>query len=84
MLAALNSPAQADEIAARLVARAAEPVPFDGRDLRVGAGAGIALARGPGHPLDRLLKSADDALYGAKAAGRNRARRASTAVPERA
>ncbi|MEV4137810.1 GGDEF domain-containing protein [Dactylosporangium sp. NPDC049742] len=83
VLAALGSPVQADEIAARLVARAAEPVPSDGRDLRVGAGAGIALARGPGHPPDRLLESADDALCEAKAAGRNRARRARTTVPER-
>jgi predicted signal transduction protein with EAL and GGDEF domain len=46
-------------------------VPVEGRNHYVGASVGIALFPAHGHTAEELLRSADMALYAAKAAGRN-------------
>ena len=63
----------AAEILARKVTEAlAEPFEVDGHELRVGASAGIAVAGDASVPPERLLESADRALYAVKDAGRGR------------
>ncbi|GAB1641952.1 diguanylate cyclase domain-containing protein [Krasilnikovia sp. MM14-A1259] len=75
VLPGLDDPAEAEAIAARLLARIVAPVPIAGAQVQVGVSIGITTARGPGHDVDRLLREADHALYAAKAAGKGVARR---------
>jgi len=45
---------------------------LDGTDVRVTASLGVAAWRGPGESLDTLIHRADQALYAAKHAGRDK------------
>jgi diguanylate cyclase (GGDEF)-like protein len=58
------------EIAARLIARVAEPYDIDGHRVEVGSSVGIAVARPGKAYASALVRDADLALYAAKAAGR--------------
>jgi diguanylate cyclase (GGDEF)-like protein/PAS domain S-box-containing protein len=66
---------EADAIAARLLEAMAQPVEIRGVPMIVTTSIGIAVASGhdDGDHPDDLLRDADTAMYGAKAAGRNRA-----------
>lgn len=69
---ALESPEHLRIVADRLLARFQEPIEFDGKVVRAGASiGGIAAPKGA---VDRntLLVTVDEAMYEAKAAGRNR------------
>lgn len=57
----------------RLVA--GRPVAYDGADIAFTISAGVAACDGEALGLDVLMKRADQALYAAKAAGRNRVER---------
>jgi len=75
MIAGLGA-AEVDRVAERMVAALGEPVRIGGRDASVGASVGIAVSGpGPVEP-DVLLRVADQAMYAAKAAGKNQVRRA--------
>ena len=54
------------------LALASAPVEFGGRSVAITVSAGIAGLANEADCLDALLKRADQALYQAKAAGRNR------------
>lgn len=54
----------------RIIELVERPVQHDGRQLRVGASLGIAIAPADGADADTLLKNADLALYRAKDSGR--------------
>lgn len=56
-------------LADKLIRVMARPMDVDGRSLAVGASIGVAFSRGAG-AAERLLASADEALYAAKDAGR--------------
>ncbi len=58
-------------IAERIIEELNEPMMFDGKTAHVGASVGIALYQAEGVSAARLLKNADDAMYRAKAAGKN-------------
>ena len=58
-------------VAERLVASIGEPIPYKDTTLSVGLSIGIACTPQDGDRPDALLSSADQALYRAKAAGRN-------------
>jgi diguanylate cyclase (GGDEF)-like protein len=62
---------QADAFAHRLISAFAAPIQFKEHAIVTTASVGIALAPGDGKAAERLLKSADLALYKAKADGRN-------------
>ena len=64
-------PEEASALAARLLEVVSEPYDLDGHLVSVGASIGIAVAPGDGADPGRLLKSADMALYRAKADGKN-------------
>ncbi|MGA2126663.1 MAG: EAL domain-containing protein [Xanthobacteraceae bacterium] len=61
----------AEGLAQRLLAAMAKPFPIEGHDIATSASIGIALAPQDGNDAERLLKSADLALYKSKADGRN-------------
>jgi len=63
----------AGEVAERLCrCVSASPVPVEGKELSVTISAGVAAKAGAsGGDADSLIQAADEALYGAKAAGRN-------------
>ncbi|WP_232417768.1 GGDEF domain-containing response regulator [Methyloversatilis thermotolerans] len=62
----------ASQAAARIITRLGEPVALDGGNARIGASIGVALYPDDADNAARLLESADDAMYRAKRAGRNR------------
>ena len=62
---------QAWEFAKRLAAVIGAPMNFNGQEIRVRATIGIAFAPVDGATPERVLKSADLALYDGKAAGRD-------------
>jgi diguanylate cyclase (GGDEF)-like protein len=68
---AVNSRDEAEKFAHRLVTALTAPVRFNNYELDVTSSVGFALAPADGNSSKRLLKSADLALYKAKADGRN-------------
>ena len=62
---------QAEHFAERIAALVAAPVVFHEQEIRVSSTIGVALAPTDGTTPERLLKSADLALYNGKADGRN-------------
>lgn len=60
-----------EAIAQKLVARLQEPFIVDGKSLRVTTSIGVAYCARPPPDQDKLMRIADEALYAAKAAGRN-------------
>jgi diguanylate cyclase (GGDEF)-like protein/PAS domain S-box-containing protein len=71
LLTAVPDDEAAAVAAARVVAAVAAPVALCGREIRVTASVGIAVARG-GESPDDLLRNADLALYRAKERGKGR------------
>ena len=66
----LTEKAQARDFAARIEAIIAAPMTYHEQEIRVGATIGVALAPVDGTTTERLLKSADLALYDGKEGGR--------------
>jgi diguanylate cyclase (GGDEF)-like protein len=66
---------QVGDMASRIIARLSEPYHIAGHEIVIGASIGIAIAPNDGAEFDELLKSADMALYAAKAEGRGLWRR---------
>ncbi|MBV5322683.1 MAG: GGDEF domain-containing protein [Ilumatobacteraceae bacterium] len=58
-------------IASRVIADVNVPMLFDGKTAHVGTSLGIAIFQNDGMLAAELLKKADDAMYAAKAAGKN-------------
>lgn len=73
LLPGLTRPDRIAEVARRIIVRLEDPVPWDGRLLRISGSAGSAMWHATA-PLqsDRLIHAADLALYAAKRAGRGR------------
>ena len=67
----LDGPAVAEQIARKLIDRLAEGIALPAGCVAVTASIGIAYRAGAVIGGDELMKSGDDALYAAKAAGRN-------------
>jgi diguanylate cyclase (GGDEF)-like protein len=72
MLTDLDNPESAPEVARKLVLAVGHPISYQGRQLAVGASIGISIF--PDHARDTLAlrKAADEAMYAAKKAGKNR------------
>ncbi|MBP1807053.1 putative bifunctional diguanylate cyclase/phosphodiesterase [Rubellimicrobium aerolatum] len=66
-----SGPEASEALAQRLVEVAGRAYAIEGHVLNIGASIGISMAPADGTDPDDLLKKADLALYGAKAAGRN-------------
>ena len=62
---------QAEAFARRIVTILSEPVYFKEQEMRATVTVGVAIAPHDGKTSERLLKSADIALYNGKAGGRN-------------
>lgn len=62
---------QVEEFARRMIATVAAPMQYQQHEIAATVTVGVALAPDDGASTERLLKSADLALYAGKAAGRN-------------
>jgi diguanylate cyclase (GGDEF)-like protein/PAS domain S-box-containing protein len=71
LLAELDTPAMASLVAGKLLKALSHPLEIDGHVLHATASIGIAIYPEDGVDASALLKSADAALYHAKATGRN-------------
>jgi diguanylate cyclase (GGDEF)-like protein/PAS domain S-box-containing protein len=65
-----TKPADASELAGRIIAELSEPFDILGHQVVIGASIGIAIAPTDGKEPDQLLRNADMALYRAKSSGR--------------
>jgi diguanylate cyclase (GGDEF)-like protein len=72
-----------EAIAERIRARVAEPVPFEGVNLKVGASIGTCLVPGQASNLQEALKIADDMQREAKQQSKSRSARRQMAAAER-
>ena len=70
----LAAPHDAELLAARIIAAFREPFDLDEHHINIGTSIGVALVPNDGTDPDKLLKSADIALYLAKQEGRNTVR----------
>jgi diguanylate cyclase len=77
----LTGPADAHTAAERIVHAVEAPIDFHGQQIQVSASVGIALST-PDTDADTLLHDADDAMYQAKIAGKNRYIMAGHASPD--
>lgn len=68
----VNSKEQAEAFARRIVSVLSESMRFKEQEIKANVTIGVALAPDDGTTSERLLKSADLALYNGKGAGRNR------------
>lgn len=68
----VQSVAEMDEVARRIVARLGEPAMHDGMQLNLRASVGVSVFPQPARNSLELLTQADMALYAAKAAGKDR------------
>jgi diguanylate cyclase (GGDEF)-like protein len=71
LLSDMGDPFMAEGIAAKIVKSLAEPVHFAGREIPVSVSVGVCSSTACGLDDEALLKCADNALYRAKAKGRN-------------
>jgi diguanylate cyclase (GGDEF)-like protein len=69
--AGIAGAADAEDFARRVAAALSAPVRFESYEIRTTVSIGLALSPGDGDSPERLLKCADQALYRAKADGRN-------------
>lgn len=67
----LTDQREAERLARRIVDMVAKPYMLNGHEVSVTASVGVAVAPADGGNAVRLMKSADLALYGSKADGRN-------------
>jgi len=74
----------AEPLAQRIVQTLAEPFPIGAQSLDVGASVGVAVYPEHGETLSQLMRSADIAMYQAKALGRSRMQVFSAALAARA
>jgi diguanylate cyclase (GGDEF)-like protein len=72
LLENVKGPEEAAAVAARMIAALAEPVELKGHELTATVSIGIALYPKDDETGERLVKSADTAMYRAKELGRNR------------
>lgn len=77
VLVAVHDVGEAATVAENLRCSAAEPIPWEGGAIQATLSIGVVLAR-PDEGVDALLARADDAMYRAKAGGRNQV----VAIPE--
>ncbi|GBQ28216.1 diguanylate cyclase [Acetobacter estunensis NRIC 0472] len=70
VLRGVTSPADAQQLAQRLLASLWQPFKLGGHDAYVGVSIGIAICPRDGHSAQMLLKCADIAMYQAKLAGK--------------
>jgi diguanylate cyclase (GGDEF)-like protein/PAS domain S-box-containing protein len=73
LLPEISGAGGASAVADKLLRALATPQLINGHELTVGASIGIALFPGDGSDVQSLLRSADAAMYSAKASGRGRA-----------
>ncbi len=78
LLPELDSTEHATRVARRLIEANARPYPCGDALVRVGSSIGISLYPLDGQTTDTLMQAADQAMYRAKAAGRNQFRLAGT------
>lgn len=71
LLSEISSPVDAERIARRLVEALDGPIEIDRQEIFTSASVGIAIFPEDGAGAEELLRSADIAMYHAKAAGRN-------------
>jgi len=64
------TPAEASQIAVRIVAALAEPFQLAGKTIHSGTSVGVAMFPPDGHDSATLLRHADTAMYAAKSQGR--------------
>ncbi len=72
VLSELYSREDAKGIADGILREIGLPIEIDGHQIRISASIGIVLSRGKRVTVDELIKRADDAMYRAKKAGKNR------------
>jgi len=72
LLTDLSEDPQLEPLIERLLAAASEPVPLATCGLQVTASIGVALHPRDAHDAEALIRRADQAMYEAKLAGRNR------------
>ena len=72
VLVDLERPQDCEPVLARLLQAAADPVPVEHQVLRVSASIGVTLYPRDGADADLLMRHADQAMYLAKQAGKNR------------
>lgn len=72
VLSELYSRADAQGIADNILREVAKPVEINGVRIGISASIGIALARDTSVSVDELIRRADEAMYRAKRAGKNR------------
>jgi diguanylate cyclase (GGDEF)-like protein/PAS domain S-box-containing protein len=58
-------------VSERIIATFSEPFVIDGQELVIGASIGISVSPDDGEELEILIRNADQAMYGAKAKGKN-------------
>lgn len=73
LLPEIQSPEDGEKVAEKIREAIAQPFDIEGHRLEVSASIGLALYPDHGQSLMELAKKADQAMYAAKAAGRNRA-----------
>lgn len=72
VLTGMSAAAECESLLERLLAAAAEPVVINNSSLQVSASIGVALFPQDGEHSEQLLRHADQAMYAAKQAGKNR------------
>jgi two-component system cell cycle response regulator len=75
VLAGLAEPAQAEEVAQRIIGALAKPFGVGGSDVTLGVSMGISIFPADGSDAQALLQNADAALYEAKEHGRDHSQR---------
>jgi len=83
-LEALDQPSEAAGVAAKIIASMATPFVIDGIDRMITTSVGMVIADPLQDDARSLLRSADEALYRAKRAGRNRVATHDSAAEKRA